>query len=75
MLSNLAGAARELSAALLVNPYDARDDGYAIQSALTMSLSERHATLLATMRTISGAWADRFVAAFCAVDHTAGRAA
>ncbi|MGH8174791.1 MAG: alpha,alpha-trehalose-phosphate synthase (UDP-forming) [Steroidobacter sp.] len=67
VLSNLAGAARELTAAIQVNPYEARSVGHAIQSALTMSLSERrdrHAVLLDTLKSndISG-WADRFLEA------------
>jgi trehalose 6-phosphate synthase len=67
VLSNLAGAARELTASLQINPYDPRAVGHAIQSALTMSLGERrerHGQLLATLRENSvGVWADRFVAA------------
>src|ERR1700754_5234688 len=45
VLSNLAGAARELSAALLVNPYDTRGVAHAIQSALSMPLPERRERL------------------------------
>jgi len=41
VLSTLAGAARELTAALLVNPYDTRAVGHAIQVALAMPLAER----------------------------------
>ena len=67
VLSNLAGAARELTEALLINPYDPHAVGHAIQSALTMSLGERrerHAALLATLRKNSiKAWAERFVEA------------
>ena len=43
VLSNMAGAARELSDALLVNPYDTKGIARAIQSALVMPLSERRA--------------------------------
>lgn len=79
VLSNLAGAARELSAALLVNPYDSRSVGHAIQSALTMSLCERrerHASLLATLKDHDiEAWADRFVAALRAFDADTARTA
>ena len=39
ILSNLAGAARELTSALLVNPYDARAVSHAIQAALSMPLA------------------------------------
>ncbi|HYK26238.1 MAG TPA: alpha,alpha-trehalose-phosphate synthase (UDP-forming) [Steroidobacteraceae bacterium] len=41
ILSPLAGAARELSGALLVNPYDKRGTALALQTALTMPLGER----------------------------------
>jgi trehalose 6-phosphate synthase len=41
ILSPLAGAARELSGALLVNPYDKRGTAFALQTALTMPLGER----------------------------------
>ncbi|MDY6949486.1 MAG: trehalose-6-phosphate synthase [Pseudomonadota bacterium] len=41
VLSNLAGAACELTAALQINPYDPRALGHALQTALTMPLGER----------------------------------
>ena len=53
VLSNRAGAACELTEALLINPYDTRGIAGAIQRALTMPLAERrarHATSLATLR-------------------------
>jgi trehalose 6-phosphate synthase len=43
VLSNMAGAARELADALLVNPYDTKGIARAIQSALVMPLAERRA--------------------------------
>jgi trehalose 6-phosphate synthase len=43
ILSNMAGAARELTDALLVNPYDTKGIAHAIQSALEMPLPERRA--------------------------------
>ena len=52
ILSNMAGAARELTDALLVNPYDTRGIARAIQSALVMPLAERrarHEQLLAVL--------------------------
>lgn len=65
VLSTLAGAARELTAALQINPYDPRALGHALQTALTMSLGERrerHQQLLTGLRERSiGAWADSFV--------------
>ncbi len=41
VLSPLAGAARELTGALLVNPYDKRGTALALQTALHMPLGER----------------------------------
>jgi trehalose 6-phosphate synthase len=52
VLSNMAGAARELTDALLVNPYDTNGIARAIHSALVMPLSERrarHERLLAVL--------------------------
>jgi trehalose 6-phosphate synthase len=67
ILSNLAGAARELTAALQVNPYDTRAVSHAIQSALSMSLQERrerHAAMLQILRRNDIAtWTRRFVEA------------
>lgn len=67
ILSNLAGAARELSSALLVNPYDSRAVGHAIQAALSMSLTERrerHAAMLQVMRRNDiASWTRRFIEA------------
>lgn len=67
ILSNLAGAARELSAALLVNPYDARAVSHAMQVALTMPLPERrerHAAMMQVLRRNDiAAWSGRFIEA------------
>jgi trehalose 6-phosphate synthase len=67
ILSNLAGAARELSAALLVNPYDSRAVGHAIQAALSMSLTERrerHGAMLQVLRRNDiASWTRRFIEA------------
>jgi trehalose 6-phosphate synthase len=52
VLSNMAGAARELADALLVNPYDTKGIARAIHSALVMPLAERrarHARMLAIL--------------------------
>ena len=72
VLSNLAGAARELTAALQINPYDPRALGHALQTALSMPLGERrdrHAQLLATLREHSiHAWADQFVLALLSLE-------
>jgi len=65
VLSNLAGAARELTAALQINPYDPRALGHALETALTMPLGERrerHAQLMQALRERSiQVWADSFV--------------
>jgi trehalose 6-phosphate synthase len=53
ILSPLAGAARELSSALLVNPYDKRGLALALQTALHMPLAERrqrHEQMLGAVR-------------------------
>lgn len=67
ILSNLAGAACELTSALLVNPYDSRGVSQAIKAALSMSQAERcerHQDLLRTLRHNDiHAWAERFIAA------------
>lgn len=65
ILSNLAGAAHELTAAVQINPYDPSALGRALQQALAMSQPERcerHALLLAALRERSiDVWVDRFV--------------
>jgi trehalose 6-phosphate synthase len=65
ILSNLAGAARELNAALLVNPYDYRAVSHAIQAALSMPLNERrerHASMIQVLRRNDiTSWTRRFV--------------
>ncbi len=65
ILSTLAGAARELSAAVLVNPYDTRAVGHAIQVALAMPLGERrerHGSMMQVLRRNDIAtWTRRFV--------------
>jgi trehalose 6-phosphate synthase len=73
VLSSLAGAARELDAAVLVNPYDSRGVAHAIQLSLNMPLGERrerHQSMLAALRRNSiHAWHDRFVDALCGIDN------
>jgi len=65
ILSTLAGAARELTRALLVNPYDTRGLAHAIQHAFNMPLAERrarHADLLEVLRKGDiTAWHTRFM--------------
>ena len=64
ILSEFAGAARELDAALLVNPYDEADMARAMDRALSMAVEERqerHQAMLTVMRTNSlERWRDRF---------------
>lgn len=66
VLSNLAGAAHELTGAIQINPYDARAVGFAIQSALAMSLSERRERHQAMLKLLQqndiAAWARNFIA-------------
>ncbi len=42
LLSSFAGASRELSEALIINPYDTSSFGEAIHQALTMPPEEQH---------------------------------
>ncbi len=66
VLSQFAGAARELDAALIVNPYDEAGIAAALDRGLSMPLAERrerHAAMLRVMRRNSlDAWRDRFEA-------------
>jgi trehalose 6-phosphate synthase len=66
VLSQFAGAARELDAALIVNPYDEAGVATALDRALAMQRDERrerHAAMLRVMRRNSlDAWRDRFEA-------------
>jgi trehalose 6-phosphate synthase len=65
ILSRFAGAARECTAALLVNPYDHEGVAIAINRALSMSQEERvarHAVnFKALLRNDLGQWAERFL--------------
>jgi trehalose 6-phosphate synthase len=66
VLSQFAGAARELDAALVVNPYDEVGVAAALDRGLAMQRDERrerHAAMLQVMRRNSlDAWRDRFEA-------------
>ena len=66
VLSQFAGAARELDAALIVNPYDEAGVAAALDRGLAMACDERrerHAAMLGVMRRNSlDAWRDRFEA-------------
>ncbi|HSU04071.1 MAG TPA: trehalose-6-phosphate synthase [Acetobacteraceae bacterium] len=66
VLSQFAGAASELEAALIVNPYDEAGIAAALQQGLSMGIEERrgrHAAMLDVMRRNSlEDWRDRFTA-------------
>lgn len=65
ILSTMAGAARELTSALQVNPHDTQGMSHAMQQALGMSLAERrirHAEMLVVLRRADiTAWHTRFL--------------
>ncbi len=66
ILSQFAGAARELTAALIVNPYDEAGMAEALDRALTMRLEERRARHAAMFEALAAntleRWRDRFEA-------------
>ncbi len=66
ILSRFAGAARECTAALLVNPYDSEGVAIAINRALSMPLEERRARHVANYKVLVTNdithWAERFMA-------------
>jgi trehalose 6-phosphate synthase len=65
ILSTLAGAARELTSAVMVNPYDTRGMAHAIQLAFNMPLAERRERHQAMLQVIArnsiDAWHTSFV--------------
>jgi trehalose 6-phosphate synthase len=79
VLSDRAGAAKELTAALLVNPYDTRAIAHAIHTALEMPLGERrarHEKLLAAIaQNDIHAWHRRFTEALLSPLLVAGNGA
>lgn len=66
VLSSLAGAARELTDALIVNPYDVESMSEALRTALDMPLEERQARWRGCMRALRRNtihdWTERFLA-------------
>jgi trehalose 6-phosphate synthase len=66
VLSALAGAARQLTKAIIVNPYDTCELAHAMQAALSMPLAERrerHGAMLEELRRNDiHAWCRRFLA-------------
>ena len=80
ILSSLVGAARELTSAVQVNPYDTRGIAQAIRRALTMPLAERRERHLALIEVLRRndihAWHRSFLQRLRAVcDPTAVRSA
>ena len=71
VLSTLAGAAQELDAAVLVNPYDIDAVAEGIRRGLTMPIEERrerHAAMIEILtRNSIGAWRKRFVSVLAGV--------
>jgi trehalose 6-phosphate synthase len=72
ILSDRAGAACELTDALLVNPYDTQEIGRAIQAAVTMPVAERRARHARLLRKLQHndvhTWQSRFVHALSGVN-------
>jgi trehalose-6-phosphate synthase len=64
ILSEFAGAADELTDALLVNPYDIDGTADAIHSALTMDPAERRRRIRALREQVSANDVHRWVASF-----------
>src|SRR5262249_61092835 len=74
ILSRFAGAANELTAALLVNPFDPEAVATSIAHALSMPLEERRARHQELFRVISEhdlkSWGERFLAALTPGTHS-----
>jgi trehalose 6-phosphate synthase len=72
VLSRMAGAAEEMTEAVLVNPYDIEEMAAAIGAALAMPLAERQARHRALMRVVEDTdvarWRRRCVAALEAAE-------
>jgi trehalose 6-phosphate synthase len=75
VLSRFAGAAQELSAALIVNPYDVEAVAEALQRGLSMPLEERRERYEANMEVLRkhdiAKWRDDFVGALTAAPYDA----
>jgi trehalose 6-phosphate synthase len=74
VLSRFAGAARELDAAVIVNPFDFEGVAEAIERGLVMPLEERRERWTAMMEVLRrdtlSAWRDRFIAALSAAPYS-----
>jgi trehalose 6-phosphate synthase len=77
VLSTLAGSAKELTSAVLVNPYDRRGVGGGIKKAIEMPVDERrnrHGEMIAALRRNDiHSWCKTFISALTSerLDHTA----
>jgi trehalose 6-phosphate synthase len=67
VLSRFAGAADELTEAILVNPIDADEVAEALHQALTMPLDERMRRYEALMAKVSQSSAERFCSNFLSI--------
>ncbi len=78
VLSEMAGAALQLTDALLVNPYDVEGTGEAIAEALAMPLEERRRRWQRLMEVVRGndivAWSEQFLDALSATSPAKGNA-
>ena len=74
VLSRFAGAARELDAALIVNPYDIDDMAQALYRGLTMPLDERRQRWRSLIEVVRRNDADRWRANFLRDLHAARQA-
>jgi trehalose-6-phosphate synthase len=79
VLSEFAGAARELVDALIVNPYDTEQFAEAIRNGLEMDAGERHARMQRLARQVDEQniyrWAANFLSALAAERTTGTEAA
>jgi len=64
ILSRFAGAARELSGALIVNPFDIEEVADALALALDMSLEDRRERWMSMMKVLSGHTLDDWLKSF-----------
>lgn len=73
ILSQFAGAAEQMTSALIVNPYDIGEMAAALRTALSMPLAERrerHAALFKVVqRDDIGHWTDSYLAAMARIAH------
>lgn len=79
ILSQFAGAAEQLTAALIINPHDTRQQARAIHQALEMPLEERqerhHALMVTLLRQDSAWWCNEFLGELASVQRWGARLA